>query len=153
MDNVFKVLQKSREGIYNFAKELTIDQLNHIPQGFNNNIIWNLGHIVAVQQLLVYGLSKTPFVVDQFIIDHFKNKTKPERSYTQEEVDLVLNSLETSIIQMHKDYNDKKFGTPTPFISKSLNTTFDTIEEIITFNIFHEGLHTGVIQKYAQLIQ
>jgi uncharacterized damage-inducible protein DinB len=153
MESVFKVLQKSREAIYHYAKEMPLEKLNQIPQGFNNNIIWNLGHIVAVQQLLVYGLSKTPFAVDQFIIDHFKNKTKPERDYTREEVDRVLSSLETSTVQMQKDYNDKKFGVPTAFISKSLNTTFDTIEEIITFNIFHEGLHTGIIQKYAQLLQ
>ncbi len=153
MDNVFKVLQKSREALYNLAKDMPLELLNQIPEGFNNNIIWNIGHIVAVQQLLVYGLSKTPFVVDQFIIDHFRNKTKPERTYTGEEVDMVLSSLETSIVQMNKDYTDKKFGPCTPFISKSFNTTFDTIEEIITFNIFHEGLHSGVIQKYIQVLQ
>jgi uncharacterized damage-inducible protein DinB len=152
MDNVFKVLQKSREAIAQATKGLPLELLNKIPEGFNNNVIWNLGHIVSVQQLLIYGLSKTPFVVDSFIIDNFKNKSKPERPYTSEEVELIFSSLETSIVQMQKDYNDKKFGVPTPFMSKSMNTTFDTIEEIMTFNIFHEGLHTGVVQKYLQLL-
>ncbi len=153
MDNVFKVLQKSREAIAAETKTLTSEQLNAIPQGFNNNIIWNLGHIVSVQQLLIYGLSKTPFVVDQFIIENFRNKTKPERIYTKEEIEMIFSSLEMSCVQLQKDYNDNKFAAPTPFISKSMNTTFDTIEEIITFNIFHEGLHTGVIQKYMQLLK
>ena len=153
MQDTFHITHKNREAIVNLSKTLSLDELNTIPKGFNNNILWNMGHMVAVQQLLVYGLSKTPYKVDQWIIDNFKNKSKPEKPYTLAEYDNVVNAMLNTILQMEADYSDKVFGPVTPFISKSLNTTIDTLEGIIKFNSFHEGLHTGVIQKYVQLIK
>jgi hypothetical protein len=40
-----------------FLSGYNLDQLNTIPEGFNNNLIWNIGHIIVSQQLLVYKLS------------------------------------------------------------------------------------------------
>ena len=120
---------------------------------FNNNILWNVGHLVAIQQLIVYGLSKTPFRTEQWIIDTFKNKTKPERYYDNTDVEKVLEVLLTTVPLMEQDFNKNAFGEQTPFISKSLHTTFDTMEAVISFNMFHEGLHTGVIQKYIQILK
>jgi hypothetical protein len=36
----------------------TLEQLNKIPEGYNNNLIWNIAHVVVVQQMLVYKLSE-----------------------------------------------------------------------------------------------
>ncbi|MBC7887461.1 MAG: DinB family protein [Ferruginibacter sp.] len=41
--------------------ELSVEDLNFIPGGFNNNIAWHLGHIISVQQSLCYGLSRLSF--------------------------------------------------------------------------------------------
>jgi len=35
----------------------TLEQLNKIPEGFSNNLIWNIGHIIVTQQVLIYKLS------------------------------------------------------------------------------------------------
>jgi hypothetical protein len=152
MNFVFQPSIASRKAMAAYARTLSLDQLNYIPAGFNNNIAWNLGHIVSVQQLLVYGLSKVPFVVDDYIIQNFRAKTKPEGAYTQEQIDMILDAYEKTNEIMEADYNANKFGTPTPFVSKSTNATYESIESIIAFNLFHEGLHTGVIQKYSQLL-
>jgi len=32
----------------------SLEQLNKIPEGFNNNLIWNIAHCVVTQQLLCY---------------------------------------------------------------------------------------------------
>ena len=152
MEQTFKILQKSREKLEKMCVDLPHETLNRIPEGFNNNLIWNLGHIVAVQQLIIYGLSKLPYVVDDFIIDNFRNKTRPERAFTTEEIGLVFSALTSSILQLEKDYKDNKFVNPTPFISKTLEASFEGIDGLIQFNLYHEGIHTGVIQKYLQLL-
>jgi len=43
-------LKKTRIFLLDLIKDLTTEQLNEIPKGFNNNIIWNLGHLIASQQ-------------------------------------------------------------------------------------------------------
>lgn len=153
IQDIFHITRKNREAVANLCNTLSLEKLNAIPTGFNNNILWNVGHMVAIQQLIVYGLSQTPFRTDQWIIDTFKNKTKPERIYEQSDLEKVLNALLETVTTMEADFNQNAFGVQTPFISKSLNTSFDTMEAVISFNMFHEGLHTGVIQKYIQLLK
>ncbi|HMT00546.1 MAG TPA: DinB family protein [Saprospiraceae bacterium] len=152
MDKVFEVTKNNRKAVLELVKTLHLDQLNYIPAGFNNNILWNVGHIVAIQQLIVYGLGKVPFITDDALVMGFKNKTKPERPYTQEEANRIFEVFVVTADQMEADYKAGKFVDVTPFISKSHNATYEGSEGLITFNLFHEGLHTGVIQKYIQLL-
>lgn len=152
MDKVFDITRNNRKAVLAMIKELSADQLNFIPPGFNNNILWNAGHMVSIQQLIVYGLSKVPYTAEEAIVMGFKNKTKPDRPYTQQEIDRIFQVFVSTVDQMEEDYHAGKFKEVTPFISKSHNATYDDAEGLITFNLFHEGLHTGVIQKYMQLL-
>ena len=152
MDKVFEVTLNNRKAVAALLKGLTLEQLNFVPAGFNNNILWNAGHMVSIQQLIVYGLGKVPFTVEESIVMGFKNKTRPERPYTQEEADRILEIMVSTAEQMEADYKAGKFTDVTPFISKSHNATYAGAEGLITFNLYHEGLHTGVIQKYVQLL-
>jgi len=37
-----------------FFENYSLEQLNRIPDGFSNNLIWNIGHIIATQHKLIY---------------------------------------------------------------------------------------------------
>ena len=50
-------LKAAREVILSSIDGLNSDQLLNIPIGVNNNILWNLGHIITTQQSLHYFLS------------------------------------------------------------------------------------------------
>ena len=50
MNDQIETIRKTRSFLLDYIKELNIEQLNKIPAGFNNNIAWNLGHLVAAQQ-------------------------------------------------------------------------------------------------------
>ena len=41
--------------------DLTDEQLVKVPEGFNNNILWNMGHILFYTATFVYGPSLTTF--------------------------------------------------------------------------------------------
>lgn len=47
-------LKKLRFAILKTIEQLPTEQLNKVPDGFNNNIIWNVAHLIASQQNLCY---------------------------------------------------------------------------------------------------
>jgi hypothetical protein len=63
----------------------TLEQLNKIPEGYNNNLIWNIAHVVVVQQMLVYKLSEFYDDLTKWL-RNIKG-SKPEHIATQAEVD------------------------------------------------------------------
>ena len=75
MTRAIEILQNPRKLILDTISNLTIDQVNKIPEGFNNNIIWNLGHMIASQQGLCYKRTGTALrVSDDFFKTYVKNE-------------------------------------------------------------------------------
>ena len=54
MNNKIENIKNTRRFLLDRVSELSSDQLNEIPTEFNNNIIWNLGHLIAAQQRICY---------------------------------------------------------------------------------------------------
>ena len=53
MESLFKVWETSRHIYLKFLETYSLAQLNKIPDGFSNNIIWNAGHVIVSQQKLI----------------------------------------------------------------------------------------------------
>ena len=77
MKTQFDLIRKTRSFLLDSVKDVSHDQFNKIPQGFKNNIIWNMGHIIAAQQGLCYVRSNVPIVVDEGYMKLFKPDTNP----------------------------------------------------------------------------
>ena len=65
-----QLLKTTRTNFLNLLNEFSLEQINQIPQGFSNNLIWNFGHLVVTQQLLCYKLSGN----EMYISDEIVNK-------------------------------------------------------------------------------
>jgi len=89
MQFTFDVLSNIRVFSKKYLENNSLEDLNKIPKGFNNNIIWNIGHIVVTQQLLAYKLSGLPMQVSDDLINKYRKDTKPEGFVSQEEVDEI----------------------------------------------------------------
>ena len=151
MNSIFEITRTSRKMIAPFLENYTLDQLNAIPEGFNNNLIWNIGHVIVTQQLLVYKLSGLPMNVSDEMVEKYKKGTKPEHQATQAEVDEIKSLLFSTIDQTAADIdaeifkNFTEYPTSTGFILKSA-------KDAMAFNNFHEGLHLGVMFALRKLI-
>jgi RNA recognition motif-containing protein len=150
MDFAFDVTLKNRTLFKSFLENLTLDQLNTVPKGFNNNIFWNIAHTVATQQLLVYKLSGVPMLLEDAFVDRYRKGTKTEHKATQEEVDEVKDLLFSTIEKTQEDYAKKVFKTYNEY-TVSTKSTLTNTEDAIAFNNFHEGIHLGYVlaQKKA----
>tara|TARA_R100001015_G_C4523141_1_gene91599 strand:- start:130 stop:585 length:456 start_codon:yes stop_codon:yes gene_type:complete len=151
MDFAFDTTLKSRKFLKDLLENLTLEQLNKVPEGFNNNIIWNVAHTIVTQQLLVYKLSAMPMIVSDELVEMYRKGTKVERDVTQAEVDLIRGLLFSTIEKTKEDYENRVFQTYHEYTVTTKNT-LTNVDEAIAFNNFHEGIHLGYVLALKRCI-
>jgi len=144
MNWAFDILLKNRAFLKSMIENYSLEDLNKIPKGFNNNIIWNVAHTIAIQQSLVYKLSGLPPVISEDMITTFKKGTKPERDLSQAEVDQIKGLLFSTVEKTKEDYENKIFRNYHTYTVTTKNTITNVLEAI-EFNNYHEGIHLGYI--------
>lgn len=137
-------LKKQRALIYKTVSGLTQEEWLGIPAFRKNNIAWNLGHIVTVQQTLTYGLSGQALHVPEEYRARYFRDTSPENWTGQPDLPRLLEELVTLPEVFEKDYADGKFAGFQPYTTVT-GVSLNTIEEAMGFNNFHEGIHLGII--------
>jgi len=145
MHFTLEVLPKTRKSFIKIVESISLDDLNKIPKGFNNNIIWNIGHIVVSQQLLAYKLSGLPMVVSDELVDKYRKDSKPEGAVTQEEVNEIKDLLFTTIDKTKDDYSNNIFKNYNEYTVSTTGNTLTNIDEAFEFILFHEGIHLGYV--------
>jgi len=151
MEQTFGITAKSREILLQYLENYTPEQLNKVPAGFNNNLIWNIIHIIVVQQMLVYHLSGLPMMISQDWVDRYKRGTKPEADVTIEEIELVKKMLFETIAKTEKDYAEGIFKNYQSFTTMT-GFQINAVEDAINFNNYHEGVHTGAMMAIRKLL-
>lgn len=151
MHKTFDVTRTSRKVLSQFIENFSLDQLNAIPDGFNNNLIWNIAHIVVSQQRLVYKFSGLPLRISDEIFEKYKGGTKPNGAVSQSEVEEIRSLLFETIDQTEADFNSGIFRNYQEYTT-SIGLTIANIEEAISFNNYHEALHTGVMMSIRKFI-
>lgn len=144
MKTQLEIIRKARQSLIGIVSELTDEQLNRIPAGFNNNIIWNMGHLIASQQGLCYIRSGKPIVVDEGYLKLFKPETKPDGIISAAAIDTIKKLLLPTIDRLESDYGQNHFSDFKTFINR-YGVEIRSIEDCISFLVFHEGLHYGYI--------
>lgn len=144
MDWAFDITNKNRAIFKTFLETFTLEELNKVPKGFNNNIIWNIAHTIVTQQLLVYNLSGLQMLLTNDMVEKYRKGTKPEQDVTWAEVDLIKGLLFSTIEKTKEDYNNNVFETYNEY-TVTTKSTLTNVDEAIDFNNFHEGIHLGYI--------
>jgi hypothetical protein len=152
MDKHFEISLQNRKFLYSILKNTPKDVLCAIPSGFKNNIWWNIGHTVTVQQGLLYGLSDLPYTMNMELANKFKKGTVPEEVPEDSEIEAMKKLLFNTVEKAQADYAAGKFKKYSPY-ETSANVTLNTIEEAIIFNGFHEGIHLGTVLALLKAVQ
>jgi hypothetical protein len=145
------IIKIPRTFILNLIKDLSTEQLNHVPQGFNNNLIWNLAHLISGQQGICYTRAGLPFVVEDKYYTPFRPDTKPERFIDAEEIAHIKELFLSSIDRLEADMQANIFTNYPAWLSR-YGTTIASFEEAFAFLPFHEGLHCGYIMALKRAV-
>lgn len=138
------ITRKNRILFEKFLNEFSLEQLNKVPKGFKNNIIWNIAHCIVTHQLLIYKLSGLQGVLSDEMIAKFRKGTKTERDLSQAEVDEIRSLLFSPLDQTQIDLDNGVFKDYTEY-TVSTGSTLTNVNEALAFNNFHEGIHLGYI--------
>ena len=151
MEATFKIWETSR-GIYlKFLENYSIEQLNTIPAGMSNNLIWNLGHVVVSQQKLVYALSGLPMHIPDSLFEKYQNGSRSDGKTTQAEVDEIKKLLSEMVEKTKADFKAGVFKEYHPYQTKT-GFHLGTWKEAMEFNNYHEGIHLGIMMSIKKHI-
>lgn len=133
---------------------LTTEQLNYIPSGYNNNIIWNLAHLVSAEQNMCYVRSGLPVTVEDKYFTPYISGTKPVDFVKGEDIEAIKAMLITSVDRLQVDLDNNAFVnyTPSIMIPKVYGFEVTNIEEALEYLLYHEGYHAGCILSLKHLV-
>lgn len=144
MQKHFEILNATRNNILKILDGLSLEELNTVPNGFKNNIIWNVAHIIVTQQLLCYKLSGLEMYLNNDFVDRYKKGSEVDFEISQEELNVIKQFLLSLPEKLEKDYANGIFKSFAEYPT-SYNFTLTCLEDAIMFNNVHEGLHIGYI--------
>jgi hypothetical protein len=136
MEKVFDFIIDARKAFIKLVDSLTIEQLNKIPDGFNNNIIWNFGHILVSTGIL-------PDTSTVKFVESYKKDTRPTYTVTEQEIAELKALALDSIEKIKVDYANGVFANITPFSTSTYGVEMKSIEEVLITTIGHDNTHFG----------
>ncbi len=151
MENIFAITMQNRKNLAYLLDHIPRKQLLQIPEGHRNNIWWNIAHVVVSQQGLVYNLSKLPLLVSQELVEKFRKGSVPDGTATEEEIETIRALILSTIERTREDYQNGRFKDFFEYTT-SARVTLHNVEDAIAFNLFHEGLHMGIIMAIQKKV-
>ncbi|KIL42205.1 hypothetical protein SD70_01210 [Gordoniibacillus kamchatkensis] len=122
-----------------------------VPRGFNNNVLWNLGHILLIHEKFSFALTNEKMELPNHFAELFATGTKPENWGMQvpglDEIILLLSNqidrIEQSLKHRLEEELEKQFVTST-------GLELSTVKECLSFCLYHEGMHFATIKAIKQ---
>lgn len=148
MNKQFELIRQTRTRFIDLVNGLSIEELNEIPDGMNNNIAWNFGHIVTAQQGICNGLSGVALDVPAEFTAGYNKGTKPEGFISQETIDQFKKHVVFCIDELERRLAENVFVTYKPYTT-SFGYALSSIEDAVSFVMVHDALHLG----YAMAIR
>lgn len=143
---LFHQLAFVREQTLRAVEGLPEAVLDLTPEGFNNNIRWNLGHIYVVQELFAFYHSGEPMQLFEEYNRFFARGTKPadwqEIPPSSAELFGALTEQPGRILTTLHDRLDETANEPR---TTSTGITLRTLKEMLSYTLYHEGMHFTAI--------
>lgn len=150
-DKSIDTIQATRTLFLKLVDGLSIDQLNKIPEGFNNNIIWNFGHVIVSQQILCYKLAGLPLKIDEAYISKYSKGTKPESFIDENELAFLKQQATQLIDELIAEIEKGLLDNYTNYTT-SFGIALNSIEDAVKFLTMHEGLHLGYAMALKRIV-
>ncbi|MFC5452585.1 DinB family protein [Paenibacillus aestuarii] len=154
--NLFDQLAFIRTQTLEVVSGITEELADQIPAGFRNNIRWQLGHIYTVTEFLMFSQLKIPMHLPEGFMERFPTGKSPLDDAVKSVPLPTITQLETLLkeqperIRAAVPYN--RINESVPAIKTSTGLDLLTPEQSLRYNLYHEGMHFGIISSYKRLL-
>jgi hypothetical protein len=145
------LLEKTRRRALDIADALSPAQLRAVPRGFHNNVLWNLGHLIVSQQVLCYVKSGLAPRAPGYFTPLFGKGTSPAQWPGEIDTAEVKAWLTDSTALLRADFEQHAFKTYEPYETSS-GAVLTNIGEALTYVLWHESQHLGVMMSLRKLV-
>jgi hypothetical protein len=151
MNKQIEIITAFRNQLIKMLDELSNEQINKIPTGFNNNLVWHLGHVIASQQAMGYKRSENAILIDEELFQKYKGGTKPEGIVDQAGYERLKELSAKTLAQFDTDYDAGLFNNYTTF-AIGVGVEITSINDALGMLQLHEGMHFGYAQALKRAI-
>jgi uncharacterized damage-inducible protein DinB len=139
---LLKQLAAFRHNTLSAVEGLSEEEADFVPEGFNNNIRWNLGHIYLDQYDWLYHKTREDNPAPKHYRELFGYGTKPENwQQTPPTLEELRNRLMEQVQFIEQEFShrlDQELDEPTEL-------GMSTFAEVLPRTFYHEGMHMGTI--------
>jgi hypothetical protein len=145
------MFDKTRADILKLLEGLTPEQVYVMPAGFRNNLLWNLGHVLVIQQTLFYEQSGLPLRIPPHYLEMFRKGTHPGQWTMSVNPDEVKAWLKETSRMLRIDMASGIFKSFAPY-QTSWGCRLANLPDILAFTAWHESLHFGIMSAMRKLV-
>ncbi|TMN22141.1 DinB family protein [Lentibacillus cibarius] len=148
MDFLYKQFEMSRHMFLREVNQTNQGVLDVQPNGFSNNIHWQVGHVLTVTEQFLFGFPNDDSNLPQNYKDLFGNGSSPAAwPDNVPSVDELTEQLQKQLERM-KEIPKEKFNEqlPEPFLGA------ETFGELAALAVVHESNHAGRVNAMKKAI-
>ena len=133
------------------VKGLSEEQLVRVPEGFNNNILWNVGHSITDNCTMLYPPTGHEFPLPEQYLQWFEPGKSPADWTETPPVSEILEAGATTRDKLVEDCTAGKMENYEP-LPLDDGVVLDNIAYAIAHCNTHEAIHLGVIISLRKLV-
>ncbi len=127
------------------------EEIHTVPPGFSNNILWNVGHVLLYGELLLLRAADQVGKLPSEYQALFGGGTKPaDWNGEIPSLHILLEQLQEQQMWLAAEFGNRlEEAVAKPLKIRDVECT--TYGEVLSFMMFHEGLHAGQIKAMNRL--
>lgn len=149
LDNINTINKKIVETV----SETELDVINKIPEGFNNNIAWNFGHIVISSYSLAFLATGADTSIQLPYVEQYKRGSSPQGPVSQEEINELISLADNFTAEVRAALDANKFSHINTYTTQTFGVPITNINDMLTTIAMHNTLHWQIIKDYKRILK
>ena len=146
-------IEQLNKQLIHIISNTSLETINKIPIGFNNNIAWHVGHIATTNYSLAFKVTGVDINFNIPFSEKYKKGSKPETDISQDELNELINLLNTFSDAILVAAKAERFNNMTTYTTGTFGVPNTSIDEMLITIAMHYTLHFQSIKDYKKILE